>query len=111
MFVEHLTLTNFRNYEEADVSFTHGTTALLGANGQGKTSLAEALTYLATLDSFRGVPTETLIRNGADTAILRATVKHPDNNIKQKNPLTPSSVRFPLHPPPKSCAVPVSKSL
>ena len=57
MFVEHLTLTNFRNYEEADVSFTHGTTALLGANGQGKTSLAEALTYLATLDSFRGVPT------------------------------------------------------
>ncbi|MEI8160943.1 MAG: DNA replication/repair protein RecF [Actinomycetes bacterium] len=78
MFVEHLTLTNFRNYEEADVSFTHGTTALLGANGQGKTSLAEALTYLATLDSFRGVPTETLIRNGADTAILRATVKHPD---------------------------------
>ena len=78
MFVEHLTLTNFRNYEEADVSFTHGTTALLGANGQGKTSLAEALTYLATLDSFRGVPAETLIRNGADTAILRATVKHPD---------------------------------
>ncbi len=78
MFVELLELTNFRNYASASVAFTHGTTALLGANGQGKTNLAEALTYLATLDSFRGVPNETLIRNGAETAVLRATVRHPD---------------------------------
>ncbi len=78
MIVEHLELTNFRNYVTADIRFTPGTTALIGANGQGKTNLAEALTFLATLDSFRGVPTETLIRNGQDTAIIRAEVRHAD---------------------------------
>jgi len=78
VFVEQLELTNFRNYESATIVFARGTTALLGANGQGKTNLAEALTYLATLASFRGVPNETLIRNGAETAVLRATIRHPD---------------------------------
>lgn len=78
MIVEHLELANFRNYVTATIDFTPGTTALLGANGQGKTNLAEALTFLATLDSFRGVPVDTLIRNGEDTAILRAQVRHAD---------------------------------
>jgi len=78
MIVEHLELTNFRNYAAAEVHFTPGTTALIGANGQGKTNLAEALTFLATLESFRGVPVDMLIRNGEDTAIVRAQVRHPD---------------------------------
>ncbi|NBN91023.1 MAG: DNA replication and repair protein RecF, partial [Actinobacteria bacterium] len=78
MIVEHLELTNFRNYACVDLRFTPGTTALLGANGQGKTNLAEALTFLATLDSFRGVPVDTLIRNGEETAVLRAEVRHAD---------------------------------
>jgi DNA replication and repair protein RecF len=78
MIVEHLELTNFRNYACVDIRFTPGTTALLGANGQGKTNLAEALTFLATLDSFRGVPVDTLIRNGEETAVLRAEVRHAD---------------------------------
>ena len=47
-------------------------------NGQGKTNLAEALAYLATLDSFRAAPTDALIRVGADTAVMRATVRHDD---------------------------------
>jgi DNA replication and repair protein RecF len=47
-------------------------------NGQGKTNLAEALAYLATLDSFRGAPPDALIRVGADTAILRAEVEQQD---------------------------------
>ena len=78
MIVEQLELTNFRNYASAIITFTSGTTALLGANGQGKTNLAEALTFLATLDSFRGVPVDTLIRNGEDTAIMRAQIRHDD---------------------------------
>jgi len=36
------------------------------------------MAYLASLDSFRGAPTEALIRVGADTAVVRATVAHPD---------------------------------
>ncbi|HTH05842.1 MAG TPA: AAA family ATPase, partial [Ilumatobacteraceae bacterium] len=78
MIVTRLELVDFRNYEKATFDFQPGVTAVVGLNGQGKTNLAEAMAYLATLDSFRGAPADALIRVGADTAIVRATVQHPD---------------------------------
>ncbi|MCU1366694.1 MAG: recF [Ilumatobacteraceae bacterium] len=78
MLVRSLQLVDFRNYAEASLEFESGTTAVLGDNGQGKTNLAEALAYLATLDSFRGSPTDALIRIGAETAIVRAEIRHDD---------------------------------
>ena len=78
MIVTRLELVDFRNYTEASFEFHHGITAVVGLNGQGKTNLAEALAYLASLDSFRGAPTDALIRVGAETAVVRATVLHPD---------------------------------
>lgn len=78
MIVEHLELVNFRNYRSASIDLAEGTTIIAGDNGQGKTSLAEAIAYLSTLKSFRGVANETLIRTGTDSAIIRATVRHAD---------------------------------
>ncbi|MFZ4719119.1 MAG: DNA replication/repair protein RecF [Ilumatobacteraceae bacterium] len=78
MIVSRLELVDFRNYREATFDFHPGITAVVGLNGQGKTNLAESMAYLASLDSFRGAPTDALIRVGADTAIVRATVLHPD---------------------------------
>ena len=75
MIVTRLELVDFRNYREAQFDFDPGITAIVGLNGQGKTNLAEAMAYLATLESFRGAPAEALIRVGADTAIVRATVR------------------------------------
>jgi DNA replication and repair protein RecF len=72
MRVERVWLTDFRNYASLDVTLAPGLTAVVGANGQGKTNMLEALGWLATLDSFRGAVTDTLIRAGADRAILRA---------------------------------------
>src|SRR3954465_1538927 len=78
MIVSRLELVDFRNYGNASFDFESGTTAVLGDNGQGKTNLAEALAYLATLDSFRGAPTDALIRIGGETAIVRAEIRHDD---------------------------------
>ena len=78
MIVTRLELVDFRNYREASFDFHPGITAVVGSNGQGKTNLAEALAYLATLDSFRAAPADALIRVGADTSVVRATVQHPD---------------------------------
>lgn len=78
MIVRLLELVDFRNYREAAFELQPGVTAVVGSNGQGKTNLAEALAYLATLDSFRGAPVDALIRVGADTAVVRATVVHDD---------------------------------
>ena len=78
MIVARLELVDFRNYANATFDFQPGTTAVIGLNGQGKTNLAEAMAYLATLDSFRGAPLDALIRVGADSAVVRATVMHDD---------------------------------
>ncbi len=78
MIVARLELVDFRNYAHAAFDFQPGTTAVVGLNGQGKTNLAEAMAYLATLDSFRGAPLDALIRVGAESAVVRATVLHDD---------------------------------
>ena len=78
MIVEQLELVNFRNYRSESIALAAGTTIIFGDNGQGKTSLAEAIAYLSNLKSFRGVPNEALVRTGTDTAIIRATIRHAD---------------------------------
>jgi len=42
-----------------------------GNNGEGKTNLLEAVGWLATLASFRGAPSDALVRTGADVAVVR----------------------------------------
>ncbi len=47
MLLSHLSLTNFRNFIRLEADFHSGSTILVGANAQGKTSLLEAIYYLA----------------------------------------------------------------
>ncbi len=79
MIVEHLEVVDFRNYTSGSFDLTSGTTVVVGDNGQGKTNLVEALGYLATLSSFRGAPNDAMVRMGADTAVIRARVRHDDD--------------------------------
>ncbi|WP_353826925.1 DNA replication/repair protein RecF [Agromyces sp. SYSU T0242] len=72
MHVARLSLTDFRNYESAELAFEPGPTVIVGRNGQGKTNLVEAIGYLATLGSHRVSGDQALIRAGADAAIVRA---------------------------------------
>jgi DNA replication and repair protein RecF len=48
MRIEHLSLQNFRNYARLEISLPPGPILLHGSNAQGKTSLLEAIYYLAT---------------------------------------------------------------
>ncbi len=52
MQLTHLSLTNFRNFTRLDLDVPGGVVLLVGDNAQGKTSLLEAIYYLATLVSF-----------------------------------------------------------
>jgi DNA replication and repair protein RecF len=69
--LSRLWLHDFRNYESADLTLPPGLTVVRGDNGEGKTSLLEGIGYLATLASFRGVPNEALVREGAAQAVVR----------------------------------------
>ena len=73
-----LALTDFRCYSGVDLVLPAGVTVVSGANGEGKTSLLEALGWAATTRSFRRVPDTALVRTGADAAYLRVTVEEPD---------------------------------
>ncbi len=52
MHLKHVSLTNFRNFIRLETDFGAGSTILVGANGQGKTSLLEAIHYLTGAASF-----------------------------------------------------------
>lgn len=78
MIVQRIELVDVRNYRSAEFDLTGGVTAVLGRNGQGKTNLAEAMAYLATVSSFRGAPPEALIRTGCDSGVIRATIRDDD---------------------------------
>lgn len=54
-----------------DIELPAGTTAVLGSNGQGKTNLLEAIAHLAG-GSLRGATTESMVRVGAERAVVRA---------------------------------------
>jgi len=52
MHLTHLSLTNFRAFTRLDLNVPRRLVLLVGGNAQGKTSLLEAIYYLATLSSF-----------------------------------------------------------
>lgn len=70
MRLEHLSLQNFRNYARLEVTLPDGPILLHGANAQGKTSLLEAIYYLATARSPYTATDRQLINWGAEQDVL-----------------------------------------
>lgn len=75
MFVTAFELSHFRNYDTAQLDLGSGINVFVGANGQGKTNLVEALEYLSTASSHRVSNIVPLIQAGHDSAIIRAKVQ------------------------------------
>ena len=81
-----------------------GVTTLSGPNGEGKTNLAEAIGYVATLGSHRVATDGPLVRQGADRAILRAAVTSAQGNALveiEVNPGRANRVRLNRAPLPR----------
>lgn len=71
MHVTHLGLVDFRSYEAVDLDLPAGVTTFVGANGQGKTNLVEAIGYASSLRSHRVASDAPLVRQGAARAVVR----------------------------------------
>jgi DNA replication and repair protein RecF len=78
VYVAAFSLTDFRSYGSVQVELEPGVTAFVGANGQGKTNLVEAVNYLALLGSHRVATDAPLVRSGAEAAVIRARVIRDD---------------------------------
>lgn len=81
MIVEQLSLVDFRNYETADLRLHPGPNVLVGRNGQGKTNLAEAVVFLATLGSHRVSSDAPMVRDGQDFAVIRARLSVGERRV------------------------------
>ena len=92
MIVTHLSLTDFRNYRTAEVALVAGSNLFVGSNGQGKTNLVESLAYLSTLGSHRVSVDHAMIRQGTDSAVIRARLEHGARQILVEVQLNRSSL-------------------
>lgn len=85
MILESLVLTHYRNYEKINLNFGEGLHIITGLNAQGKTNLLEAILYLSTIRSHRGVEDELLIQEGYEFGSIEATIhkgnRHEDLKV------------------------------
>ena len=82
-----------------------GVTTLSGPNGEGKTNLAEAIGYAATLGSHRVATDAPLVRQGAERAIVRAAIASGRGNALieiELNPGRANRVRLNRAPLPRA---------
>jgi len=71
-----LELSDFRLWNELRFTLPTGPLAFVGPNASGKTSILEAIWYVASLSSHRASADAVLVRSGASAGIVRATVEH-----------------------------------
>jgi DNA replication and repair protein RecF len=73
--VSKLVVRGFRNLVAVSVEPDPRHNLFIGANGQGKTSLLEAVDFIATLRSFRGATRSQLVGHGVAQAAARMVVE------------------------------------
>jgi DNA replication and repair protein RecF len=71
MYVTSLSLSNVRIIEQCDLTFDKGVTVFVGDNGQGKTTLLEAIYWASHTKSFRHVTDADVIRANCDSASIK----------------------------------------
>ncbi len=82
MYFKEIEIRNFRNYEYCKETFHPAINIFIGENGQGKTSLAEALYIMCLGRSFRTQKDREMIRFGEETSVVRTTVFKNERNVR-----------------------------
>ena len=70
MYLQQLSVINFKNYAEAGLTFSEGVNIFTGNNGAGKTNLLDAIHYLSLCKSYFNPIDSQQIKQGADFFII-----------------------------------------
>src|SRR6201991_101305 len=78
MYLQQLSVINFKNYEEAELVFSEGVNAFAGNNGAGKTNLLDAIHYLGLCKSYFNPIDSQQIKQGADFFMVNGVFEKDD---------------------------------
>jgi len=75
MIIDHLSILNFKNIDEAELSFSPKMNCLFGNNGMGKTNLLDALFYLSFTKNYTNLLDNQIIRHEEEFCVLQGYYK------------------------------------
>ncbi|NLT04016.1 MAG: DNA replication/repair protein RecF [Bacteroidales bacterium] len=78
MQINHLSILNFKNIREAELTFSSGLNCFVGNNGEGKTNLLDAIYYLGFCKSHTNPSDLHNIHHEADFFMLQGTFQNED---------------------------------
>jgi len=82
MYLKKILCRQFRNFDELILDLNPNLNIFLGANGQGKTNLLEAIYILATADSHRTNVNSEMIKWESNQALVQSILSKRDGKIK-----------------------------
>jgi DNA replication and repair protein RecF len=86
---ERVQIRRLRNIDAIDLEPASRLNVIVGDNGQGKTSLLEALYLVATTKSFRSERLAPVVQTGAEQAIVTASVSESGMHREQRAVVSP----------------------
>ena len=72
--LKHLSLRNYRNYENLSLPFYTGLNVIHGRNAQGKTNLLEAIYLVCGMRPFSGAKNSELVRFGCEVSLVKGEI-------------------------------------
>lgn len=90
----HISVQGLRSLRRVQLTFSAKLNVVLGGNGQGKTSLLEAICLVATSRSFRTAHTSDVVQQGAQLASISAELHENDISRRQRVVLGPNERQY-----------------
>ncbi|MCR4798869.1 MAG: DNA replication/repair protein RecF [Lachnospiraceae bacterium] len=82
MIIKSVELSNFRNYERLNLSFSPATNIIFGDNAQGKTNILEACYLSGTSKSHKGSFDREMIRFGESESHIKTIIEKEGHDIQ-----------------------------
>ena len=82
MWLKNITLLNFKNYSDANVSFSPTVNAFVGDNGAGKTNLLDAIHYLCLCKGYFNPIDTQQIKTNEDLFMIQGDFERQGKNEK-----------------------------
>jgi DNA replication and repair protein RecF len=83
LYLQKLSILNFKNYQQVDLNFSSKINCFIGNNGVGKTNLLDSIHYLSLCKSFFNPIDSQNIRHDGEFFLIQGMYIDKDDNIEE----------------------------